>query len=252
VSTDLPYGPVVVRGPGGSVRVGYYDDDADRYAIVYYSQPPFLTIQDYGLVKHDRLAPIDTAVLWRRRQELGDVLFVSTDAVVQGRRKTVPYKRLYVLMLELSLVESLLSDRMITARANEGDAGGRRVFISYASKDRQLATWLAVDLAKEGHAPWLDEWRIKVGESIPVKISRGLDECEYVLVLLSPASVNSGWVEREWSTKYWSEAEDGTVRVIPVLLEDCEVPALLRPKKYVDLRSDYARGLGQLLDALAL
>jgi hypothetical protein len=43
---------------------------------------------------------------------------------------------------------------------------------------------------------------------------------------------------------------DGRVRVVPVLLEDCEIPTLLRVKKYVDLRSDYHRGLEQILEAV--
>ncbi|SDW81577.1 hypothetical protein SAMN05216215_1005212 [Saccharopolyspora shandongensis] len=34
-----------------------------------------------------------------------------------------------------------------------------------------------------------------------------------------------------------------------VLLEDCEIPTLLRVKKYVDLRHDYSAGLEQILDA---
>ncbi|WP_370973439.1 toll/interleukin-1 receptor domain-containing protein [Amycolatopsis sp. cg9] len=101
-----------------------------------------------------------------------------------------------------------------------------------------------------GHVPWLDEWQIKAGDSIPNKVSRGIDECDYLLVLLSPISVGSGWVEREWSTKYWTEVESGEICVIPVLLEDCAVPALLRTKKYADFRADYASGLEQIVDSL--
>ncbi|MEU7790886.1 toll/interleukin-1 receptor domain-containing protein [Amycolatopsis sp. NPDC049159] len=86
---------------------------------------------------------------------------------------------------------------------------------------------------------------------MPVKVSRGIDECDYLLVLLSPISVESGWVQHEWSAKYWSEVESGEIRVIPVLLEDCAVPTLLRAKIYADVRSDYASGLEQIVDSLS-
>ncbi|MGW6931941.1 toll/interleukin-1 receptor domain-containing protein [Lentzea sp. NPDC054927] len=251
---ELGYGPVAVREPGRDVRIGYYDNDesdpdtGDDVAVIYYSSPPFLN--GYHFVDPSCLAPIDTDALWERRSVLRRVMSEADMARAFGKRSGHTYKRLYTLTLELIFVESLLSDRMISAQQNEG-RGGVKVFISYSSVDRKIATWLSVDLANEGHLPWLDEWEIKAGDSIPNKIGRGLDECDYLLVLLSPDSVESGWVEREWSAKYWAEAEDGHIKVIPVLLRECTVPALLRMKKYVDLRRDYHRGLEQIIEALA-
>lgn len=250
--SEVGYGPVVVRLSKSKSRIGYYDDDdfEDDLAVVHYCEPPFLAAATYQLVDPSKLRPIDTESLWSRRQELNDILAAAQGAAGEGAKTRVPFKRLYEYSLELSYVNSLLADRMISARANEGDLGGRQIFISYSTRDKQVATWLSVDLANEGHTPWLDEWQIKAGESIPNKIAHGIDECDYLLVLLSPHSVKSGWVEREWSTKYSSEVTDGRVRVVPVLLEDCEIPTLLRVKKYADLRVDYHYGLEQILEAV--
>lgn len=257
VLSELEFGPVVVKLSKSKSRIGYYDDDdfdsdKDRdAAIVYYCEPPFLAASRFYMVDPASLRPIDTESLWTRRQELNDLLAGSQRMVAEGKKAHVQFKRLYEYSLELSFVNSLLADRMMSARANEGDIGGRQVFISYSSRDRQIATWLSVDLANEGHVPWLDEWQIKAGESIPNKIAHGIAECDYLLVLLSPNSVGSGWVEREWSTKYSSEVADGHIRVIPVLLQDCEIPTLLQVKKYADLRTDYHHGLEQILEAVA-
>jgi hypothetical protein len=124
-----------------------------------------------------------------------------------------------------------------------------RVFISHSSHDKAVARKLVADLRSLGHEPWLDEYAIRVGDSIPSKIEEGLQNADFVAVLLSPAAVKSGWVDREWKAKYWAEVSAGRVMVLPVLLEECEIPLLLAPKKYADLRN-YATGLVQLVAAI--
>ncbi|MDA3643527.1 toll/interleukin-1 receptor domain-containing protein [Saccharopolyspora indica] len=213
---EFEYGPVVVRQPGQDLRIGYWDndeydcdDDCDDdcgvdclKAIVYYGDPPFSAISRYYFVDPSCLSPIDTDSLWSRRERLQRIMADRVFAKRKGRRRAYSYKQLYEFSVELMFVNNLLADRMVSARINEGKVGGRRVFISYSSSDHQAATWLSVDLANESHLPWLDEWEIKAGESIPNKIARGIEECDHLLVLLSPKSVGSGWVEREWSAKY--------------------------------------------------
>ncbi|MGA4632423.1 toll/interleukin-1 receptor domain-containing protein [Pseudomonas solani] len=122
-----------------------------------------------------------------------------------------------------------------------------KIFISHSSKDKQFARWISVDLANSGHKPWLDEWDIKAGESIPKKIGEGLRECDFIIVVLSESSVTSNWVEVEWQSKYWEEVQSGRVSVIPVLIADCEVPHLLMHKKYADFRYSYSDGYNDIL-----
>jgi hypothetical protein len=124
-----------------------------------------------------------------------------------------------------------------------------RIFISHSSADKVIARQLANDLRDLGHDPWLDEYAIRVGESIPDKIEKGLQDAEFVVVLLTPDAVRSGWVDREWKAKYWEEVSAGRVMVLPALVRDCEIPLLLKPKKYADLRN-YATGLVQLMGAI--
>lgn len=126
-----------------------------------------------------------------------------------------------------------------------------KVFISHSSKDREFAVKLASDLHKLGHEPWLDEWEIKVGECIISKIEHGISEADYVVVVLSPRSVESGWVEKEWKTKYWDEIKQNRALVLPVLIENCEIPPLLKTKKYADFRKNYFQGLKSLINAIS-
>lgn len=126
-----------------------------------------------------------------------------------------------------------------------------KIFISYSSNDKEFARKLVSDLFDLEHEPWLDEWEIKVGECIPSKIEHGVSEADYVVVILSPSSVKSGWVEREWKTKYWEEIEKNKTLVLPILIEDCRIPPLLKTKKYADFRENYAIGLKELTSAVS-
>lgn len=139
---------------------------------------------------------------------------------------------------------------MMSARLKKTRKGAR-VFISHSSVDKQFAIWLAVDLRSAGYRVWFDEWDIKVGESIPHGIGVGLDECDFVAVVLSSQAVQSRWVENEWLANFWDEMEQGRARVLPILLEDCTIPTLLKTKKYADFRSDHEKGLEDLLHALS-
>jgi hypothetical protein len=125
-----------------------------------------------------------------------------------------------------------------------------RIFLSHSSKDKKFVRELASDLRKLGHTVWLDEYEISVGESIVGRVGSGIRQAEFVIVVLSRSSVASGWVEREWHEKYWQEINAAQVMVLPVLLEDCPIPALLSPKKYADFRSDYKLGLISLATSL--
>lgn len=132
----------------------------------------------------------------------------------------------------------------------ENNPQGTKVFVSHSSLDKPFARSLCMDLEDNGFIPWLDELNIMVGESIPEKISIGIKEADFIIVILSNHSVNSRWVQKEWQTKYWSEIEKGKVHVLPVLLEDCEIPELLKTKKYADFRKDFNKGLLELVSAL--
>lgn len=125
-----------------------------------------------------------------------------------------------------------------------------RVFISHSSKDKDYARRLARDLEEAGHQPWLDEWQIKVGDCIVERVERAIGEADHLAIVLTGHSVSSGWVSREWKAKYWDEVSTGRVAVLPLLFESCEIPVLLKTKKYADFRDDRSKGLYDLLDAL--
>lgn len=126
------------------------------------------------------------------------------------------------------------------------------IFISHSSRDADDALRLAEDLKRAGLEVWLDEWEIGVGQRITQTVQAGLAKATYLAVWLTPASVDSGWVEREWQSKYGAEVEADSTVILPLLAGDCRIPPLLVDKRYADFRDSYTKGLADLLKAIGL
>jgi len=118
-------------------------------------------------------------------------------------------------------------------------------FISYAHEDAEFALRLAKDLRAAGAAVWIDRLDIKVGQRWDRAVEDALAKYPQVLVILSPASVDSTNVMDEVSF-----ALDKGKTVLPVIHRQCEIPFRLRRLHYVDLTLNYDGGLGRLLEAL--
>ncbi|MBS1874209.1 MAG: toll/interleukin-1 receptor domain-containing protein, partial [Acidobacteria bacterium] len=97
---------------------------------------------------------------------------------------------------------------------------------------------------------WFDEDKIAPGDDIVVQINGGLANCDLVVVFLSETSVRSRWVEQELGAAFWDQVNSGKTRLIPVLIDDCVLPPLLKTKKYVDLRTNQLDGMGKLKSAI--
>lgn len=88
-----------------------------------------------------------------------------------------------------------------------------KIFISHSSQDKWVARRLSQDLEALGITTFLDEKDIETGESIDDAIQKHLDECDEILMLLSPAALSSHWVLLEIGG-----AKALGKRLIPILL----------------------------------
>lgn len=124
----------------------------------------------------------------------------------------------------------------------------RKIFVSYSNKDRAFVERLVSDLDGRGLSVFYDQ-RIPPGDSWAESLSRAIEAAQYVLVVLSPNSVNSPWVLQECGIAL-SREMDGAARVIPLLLEPCEIPALLASKTYASFDRDYDAGFRRVLEVV--
>jgi len=112
-----------------------------------------------------------------------------------------------------------------------------QVFLSHNWEDKGMARLLASRLSGRGIGVWLDEAEIKLGDSLIEKIRAGLDQVDYVVALLSRSSLASMWVAKELDVAMNQEIENRRVKVLPIRLDDSDLPGFLKGKLYADLRS---------------
>ena len=122
-----------------------------------------------------------------------------------------------------------------------------RIFLSHSSQDKPFVRRLVKDLEAEELNVWLDEQELGVGDSIVRKIADALKKADYLIIVLSPESVRSKWVKAELNSALMEDFSNKGIAVLPVLIEDCEIPFLLRDRVYADFRTDYDLGLNSLL-----
>ena len=135
----------------------------------------------------------------------------------------------------------------------------KRVFLSHNSADKPFTRRLAHRLEKVGIGVWLDEAELKIGDSLLSKLSEAISQVEFVAAVISKNSVKSKWVEKELQLAMMKEVESRTVVVLPIVIDDVEMPSYLADKVYADFRNPHAfetsysqllRTLGASVDAL--
>lgn len=127
-----------------------------------------------------------------------------------------------------------------------------RVFVCHASEDKPVAREFASRLSALGAEVWLDEWEIRIGDSIVEKVNAGLQSASHLAVLLSANSVNKPWVKRELSATLMRQLATACVIILPVRLDDCSIPVILADIKYADCREDLERGIKDVAETLFL
>ena len=111
-----------------------------------------------------------------------------------------------------------------------------RIFISHSSSDKPFVREFISRLSPFEIDLWLDETEIKIGDSLIEKIGEGLINSQYLIVVLSKKSVNSGWVKEELNYFLANQIKNKKVKVLPILIENCNIPPFLGDKYYLDLR----------------
>jgi len=128
-----------------------------------------------------------------------------------------------------------------------------KVFVSHASEDKErFVIPFATALRQRGIDAWVDRWEMLPGDSLVDKIfEEGLKEAAAVLIILSSISVTKPWVREELNAAVVNRIEKGT-RVIPIVLDCCEVPQSLRSlvwESVPDL-NDFSNCLSRVVDSV--
>ncbi len=124
------------------------------------------------------------------------------------------------------------------------------IFISYSSEDREFADKIAQDLKKNGYNTFYDK-EILPGEEWENRLNHELQKAKNLIVILSPNYTRSQWTQQELEAAALSESK-GQIKIIPILIEDTEIPLFLKSKLYADFRHDYSDALNTVIKALSI
>jgi hypothetical protein len=113
-----------------------------------------------------------------------------------------------------------------------------KVFLCHASADKPMVRELYRYLKRRGLQPWLDEIDLLPGHDWDLEIYKATRDTDAIIICLSKESVaKEGYVQKEIrrALDISEEKPDGTIYVIPLRLEECDVPFRLKKYQWVDL-----------------
>lgn len=110
------------------------------------------------------------------------------------------------------------------------------IFISYNHNDEQLVDMVARRLELEfgRNNIFYDKWSIQPGDSIIGKMNEGIEKFTTFFYFLSPNSLNSKMVTKEWQSGLTKSINEN-LKFVPVRISDCKPPAILTDSLYIDL-----------------
>lgn len=111
------------------------------------------------------------------------------------------------------------------------------LFISYSRVDESFAKKLAGDLSRYDIPIWLDDLSLRAGDNWPQIIADAIDKCQAMLVIISPDSMASQWVERELS-----QADKKGKPVFPLLYRPTPLPGWFDLRFGNVQRADFSQG----------
>ena len=112
------------------------------------------------------------------------------------------------------------------------------IFISYQSIDESFANQLVQGLkkAKRNIKIFFAPLDIRPDENIVLRIDEGLSKARFFALILSPEYLSADWTTAERSAAIYNDPSGRLGRIIPVMFRKCQLPPLLRFRKYIDVK----------------
>lgn len=128
-----------------------------------------------------------------------------------------------------------------------------KVFVSHASEDKDsFVLEFATKLRAHGVDAWVDKWEMLPGDKLIHKIfEEGLKAPDAFIIVLSKTSITKPWVREELDVAAVKRISNG-MKLIPVVIDDCEIPGVLTATLYekFDKPENYNASFDRVLSAI--
>ncbi|WP_088550203.1 TIR domain-containing protein [Escherichia coli] len=115
-----------------------------------------------------------------------------------------------------------------------------KIFLAHAKEDETITEEIYERLKSGGYSPWMDVKDIPAGVNWDYEIQKNFANSNLIILILSKVSTQkNGYIRREINDaidklKYYKPDD---VFVIPLLIDDCEVPAYISSKlQFIDFK----------------
>ena len=122
------------------------------------------------------------------------------------------------------------------------------VFLSHSDRDRQFATDLVEMMRSHGIPVWYSRTNILGAQQWHDEIGSALSRCDWFVLVLSPRSVESIWVKREFL--FALQQNRFVDRILPIRYESCnweQFSWTLSSFQMVDFTQTFEQGCHDLL-----
>ena len=114
-----------------------------------------------------------------------------------------------------------------------------RAFLSHAHSDKAIVDNLYAWLSDTAKIPiYYDAHNLPASATISTELADAISQCRSMLIVLSKKSVTSGWVAEEYNAAINQRTQCKEYRIIPLLIEECEIPGFLRTTKWIAMRDN--------------
>ena len=132
-----------------------------------------------------------------------------------------------------------------------GDRGEPDFFISFTSTNETWARWIVAELERAGYRTVSQPLDFRPGQDFVHAIHDALSTAERTLAVLSPAYFASEFGEAEWQAAFAADPRGERGLLIPVRVQPCDPPGLLRARIHIDLvDTDERTARQRLLDGV--
>jgi hypothetical protein len=135
----------------------------------------------------------------------------------------------------------------VVPRIRSNSHGQPTVFICYSRKDAELTNQLADFLRDKGYLVWTDVSGTTGGVEWHTQIEAALTQCDVMVMMWSEAAKVSQWVRKEMLF-----GMNIGKTIIPVRLDDTQLPLALIDVQPVDYAADESQSFAQLLRSLPI
>jgi hypothetical protein len=121
------------------------------------------------------------------------------------------------------------------------------IFISHSSRDKPVASHLAVTLNFCAIDVWLDDWELEVGQSLTDEIAKAMEGSRFIAILITENYNKTVWTKTEYKKALAREQKENRTVMLPLIVGEAQIPEFLEDKIYIDLRTDYFSGITSLV-----